>query len=132
MKRLQPPLTLSHMLSSVPDTNSMDKCSGSPLRSSLRCRWACVCPGGCRGKDRQTTPCSESSVGSLSCLATAAAARHPTTCLGAGRQVCQRQPSPLSERYSTFYFSSHEPTVMSESDCWTLTTDKYMFYGKLL
>ncbi len=70
-------LTLSHMLSSVPDTNSTGMCSGSPLRSSLRCWWACVCPGGCRGKDRQMTPCTASSDSSLSCLAKAAAARHP-------------------------------------------------------
>lgn len=70
-------LTLSHMLSSVPDTNSTCMCSGSPLRSSLRCLWACVCPGGCRGKDRQMMPCTASSDPSLSCLAKAAAARLP-------------------------------------------------------
>lgn len=69
--------TLSHMSSSVPETKRTAMFSGSLRRSSLRCWWAWVCPGGCSGKDKQTTPCTAPSDSSLSCLAKAAAAQQP-------------------------------------------------------
>lgn len=99
------PPTLLHMLSSVPDTNKTGTCSGSPLRSSDRCIWACVCPGGCRGKDRHMTPRTSSSDSSLSCLARAAAARHPID-LPANKQP-QSQPQYVMDFILNAPYQNH-------------------------
>lgn len=100
-------LTLSHIVSSVPDTNSTDRCLGSALRSSPRCRWACVCPGGCRGKERQTTPRTASSDSSLSCLAKAAAARHPIDLPVDGSTKTLRQDIMPSQHRLFFLWEYH-------------------------